>query len=136
MNKRYHTSVTYGAGQYPYQHGVVYRVEEAFKVKRHAVFITSGGILLRPLQCLVAASVRAEAKAVVAELAFINGNQYLADGLLDDPVHHRRDTKRTFLAVFLRDFYPTDGIRAVSARFQGCHEFIFVYSQIATQLLG
>ena len=110
MDKRYHTSVTYGTGQYPYQHTVVYRVEEAFKVKRHAVFITLGDIFLRPPQCLVAASMRAEAKAVVAKLVFIDGAQYLADGLLDDPVHHRRDTKRAGLALILRDFYPTDGV--------------------------
>ena len=94
MDKRYHTSVTYGAGQYSYQHGVVHRVEEAFKVKAYAVFITLGDIFLRPLQCLVAASVRAEAKAVVAELAFIDGNQYLADGLLE----------RTGFGRYLPDF--------------------------------
>ena len=99
MNKRYHTSVTYGAGQYPYQHTVVYRVEEAFQVKAHAVFITLGDIFLRSLQGLVAASVRAEAKAVVAELPFIDRTQDLADGLLDYSVHHRRDTKRTFLPL-------------------------------------
>ena len=51
---------------------VGYRVEEAFKVNAHAVFITLGDIFLRPLQCLVAATVRAEAKAVVVELAFID----------------------------------------------------------------
>ena len=91
---------------------------------------------------------RPEAKAVVAELMFIDGAQYLADGLLDDPVHHRRDTKRAGLALILRDFYPTDGIRAlrdfyptdgiraVSARFQGFHEFIFVFFQIVSQFLG
>ena len=136
MDERYHTSVTYGAGQYPYQHGVVYRIEEAFKVKGHAVFIPLGDIFLRPFQCLVATPVRAEAEAVVTELAFIDGNQYLADGLLDYPVHHRRDTKRTFLAIILRYFYTEDGIRALSARFQGFHEFIFVFLQIVTQCLG
>ena len=83
MDEGYYTSVTYGVGQYPYQHGVVYRVEEAFKVKAHAVCIALGDIFLRPFQCLVAASMGAEAKAVVAELAFIDGTQYLADGLLD-----------------------------------------------------
>ena len=76
-----------------------------------------GDIFLRPPQCLVAASMGTEAEAVVAELAFIDGNQYLADGLLDYSVHHRRDTKRTGLAVFLRYFHTEDGIRAVSARF-------------------
>lgn len=115
---------------------MVYSVEEAFKVKGHAIFVTLGDIFLRPLQCLVAASMRTEAIAVVAELTFINGTQYLADGLLDYPVHHRRDTKRTGLAVLLRDFYTEDGIRAVFARFQGFHEFIFVSFQIAAQFLG
>ena len=88
---------------------MVYRVKEAFKVKAYAVFITLGDIFLRPLQCLVAATVRAETKAVVVELAFINGTQDLADGLLDYPVYHRRDTKRTALAVILRYFYTEDG---------------------------
>ena len=79
---------------------------------------------------------RAEAKAVVAELVFIDRAQDLADGLLDYPVHHRRDSKRTFPAVILRYFYSEDGIRAVSARFQGFYEFIFVLFQIASQFLG
>ena len=78
----------------------------------------------------------AEAKAVVTELAFIDGNQYLADGLLHYPVHHRRDTKGTFLAILLRDFHTEDRTRAVSARFQGFHKFIFVSFQIAAQFLG
>lgn len=115
---------------------MVYRIEEPFKVEGHAVFIALGYIFLRSLQCLVATPVRAEAEAVVAELTFINGTQYLADGLLDYSVHHRRDTKRTFLAISLRYFHTKDGIRAVSARFQGCYEFVFVFFQIAAQFLG
>ena len=97
---------------------MVYRIEEAFKVKvkGHAVLITLGYIFLRALQCLVTTPVRAEAEAVIAELAFVNGTQYLADGLLDYPVHNGRDAEWTRLPVFLRYFYTKDGIRAVFAR--------------------
>lgn len=118
MDKRYHTSVTYGAGQYPYQHTVVYRVEEAFQVKAHAVFITLGDIFLRSLQGLVAASVRAEAKAVIAELPFIDRTQDLADGLLDYSVHHRSgyqaDVSCRYPSVFLHGGRDSGGICPIS----------------------
>ena len=83
VDKRYHASVTYGVGQLSLSAWRGLPCQEAFKVKGHAVCIALGDIFLRPFQCLVAASMGAGAKAVVAELAFIDGTQYLADGLLD-----------------------------------------------------
>ena len=88
---------------------MVYRIEEPFKVEGHAVFIALGYIFLRSLQCLVATPVRAEAEAVVAELTFINGTQYLADGLLDYSVRFLPfpfgiSTRRTGFGRYLPDF--------------------------------
>ena len=62
---------------------MVYRVEEALQVEVYHIMVSLVYYLLRPMECIVAVTAGTEAKAVLMELALIDGAQHLVDGLLD-----------------------------------------------------
>ena len=92
--------------------------------------------LRHPYQCLLRSTIRAEAVAAVAELAFIDGGQYLGNGLLYHPVHYRGDAQQTLLAVVLGYLYPADGIWTVRPLTDALCQCVLVRQQIAEQTLA
>ena len=64
-----------------------------------------------------------EPVAMIAKLGFIQRHEYLGNGLLDDPVHDRRDAQLPFLPVVLGYVYPANRIGEVFAPQYGPYQF-------------
>ena len=120
------SSVLDGTGKNLYQLAVTHCIKETLQIKVDYVNIAFRDNGLRFPQCLVAAALRTEAEAVVAELTLIDGSQDLVDGLLHYSVYHCRYAKQALLAIFLGYLYPSDGIRTVASVHKGAYQFILV----------
>ena len=81
-------------------------------------------------QGLVSTAFRAEAKAVVTELAFVKRTKHLADGLLNKTVNNGRNTSLTFLTSILGNFNPPDGIGTIATLQQRVYQFVFMEFQL------
>ena len=62
----------------------------------------------------------AKAVAVRVEVGLPLRRQDLRNGLLDESIHHRRDTQAANLAICLRDLHAFDRLGAEGARQQLC----------------
>ena len=82
MYKTDHSAVFYRTAEDFYEFAMAHRVEEAFKVKVHYIYVAIVDYPLRSTKCVMASSSRSEAVARHGELVLIDGNQYLVYGLL------------------------------------------------------
>ena len=67
-----------------------------------------------------------ETETVPAKLRFVDGGQYLVNGLLYQPVYYGRYSQQTHLAVVLRDFHSKDRIGTVTAVKQRAYQTFLV----------
>lgn len=74
----------------------------------------------------MAATSRTETETVLAKLRFVDGGQYLVDGLLHQTVYYCRYSQQAHLAIVLGYFYPFHWVRTVRTVHQGTDEFILI----------
>src|SRR5690606_38338880 len=115
MYQGYQPTVLDCAREYFHQLARVYRVEELFQVHINGVAISGCDVVLAFGECLMGIAPWPEPVAAVAELGLVERNEYLGNGLPDNPVHYRGDAQLPFLPVVLGYFYPADRIGAVFA---------------------
>jgi site-specific DNA recombinase len=89
-----------------HQYIVINPVEELLQVDIHDDLSPLGHVLLRPLQRLVGAAAGPESVAGLRKRGVNQRAQYLEDGLLDQPVHHRRDAQLPHPSPRFRDLDP------------------------------
>lgn len=99
---------------------VVDAVEERFQVEVNHPAVPGAHVGLQLAHGLVGRSLRSKAVAARVEVGFPLLLNDLSNGLLDEPVQHRRYPEQAFAPVGFGDFHAFDRLRAVAARLQLC----------------
>src|SRR5438552_2573099 len=93
---------------------MVHAVEELFQVQVHYPAMTRRHVLAGTQDRVLRAATRPKAEAFRREGRIKDRLQYLEQGLLDQPVQHRRNAQRPYSSTIrLGDFHLPDRLRNV-----------------------
>jgi hypothetical protein len=128
-----HPTIRYPSGQPSHQDVVVDPVEELLQIDVHhkaAAFLHRG---LRAKHGVVRTPSGPEAVACIREGRIEQRLQDLQQGLLDEPVEHRRNAELALASAGLGDRHPSHRLRPVASREQFLAQTRPVHAQIAGQ---
>jgi hypothetical protein len=98
-----------------HQDVVIHPVEELLQIQIHHDLAPNPDVLLCLAHRLVSRTTGSEAKAEFGEGWVPRRLQNLQDGLLDKPVHHRRNAELSLASSRLGNVHPSDWLGLVGA---------------------